>query len=1027
MARAGRYVAVLALAFLVLQPALALASRESEPAAPAKGRFVPPGTVVLFDEAHFPVCTVNPNNPSGYKNPQSHPEGAYAAYAKVLESAGMTVKTLDYGYYLDSNSLSGVKVLIIVCSQGISKDDTVSAPYTTDETEAVLKFVRNGGGLFLIGDHTTFPPAIFPIAEKFGIAYAQTKLQDPYHNVRNTTSSPPSPLNDDSDVNSFIYFERSRGNFGDHPIMENINRVELYRTDYFSELPDEAVPLITTDTDTYHFESPENPYVYAPSKVVSAAIPSNTTAGAGRVVVVADTNTFETDENRDDDLDMDLFDSDNELYGLQAVEWLADVPVHRGVSVTSAEPESLGQRTIAHNASAGTTTTFRLQVENAGNVPDLYDLEISKNSANWSFGLGYSDVSLNTTEKRALDLTVLVPAGASIGDTCRLEVTARSRLDRTANGTVECDVLVPSIHNLSLSCAQNAKRIDSGQSATYELRLSNFGNIRERLRLQPEGAFGWGATLDAELLELEPDRFGTFNLTVTPPPEALGGAEGAVAVVAQSTEVPSVRAVNTTYTRLIQRFSIELSCPFPELGVDPGSLASFPVLVTNRGNGDDEVTLSLIGGSRWTTYLQPSHFLLPFNGTVEAAVVTRAPSGGQANETQNLTVFAVSVKDSAAQDRLGLRATVNSISKFTLAVGPPTQYVDPGKSGQFEVTVTNTGNTFETILLEADEPGTLSAKEASAAMGGFRKLELKVPVAPNERAWTSILVGVDGRSAQDAQISRHAIATVVVNQVFRIRGELLPASVSLRPGETNTTDLSVWNEGNGPDVASCSIEGAPPGWTVEAGSRLLNLEYLGFGKTALHVKVPKGALAGSYGLTVSLSDGAGRAQSLHLTVEVLRSLNFTASIAPDTASALPGKRVDFTLRLDNFGNSAERLSVSPVGKRAGWITPAEPSALLNHSSGREIIIHVRSDLETHPGKYQLNMTVTGEDGQKREVSFFLKVREGPTTQNDLPCWIGLAIVLGAVAAALFVRQRMQKTEKEAELEEQPPGKEEEEK
>jgi len=1021
MARARSYAAVLALALLVLQPALALAADESEPAAPAKGRFVPPGTVVLFDEAHFPVYTVNPDNPSGYPS-GNQPRGAYAAYAKVLENAGMTVKTLDYGYYLDSESLNGVKVLVIVCSRGHDPDNLIQAPYTAEESEAVLKFVRNGGGLFLIGDHTTFPPAIFPVAEKFGIEYAQSLMHDPYHNVRNDTSGEPA----ESSKDVFIYFERSLGNFGDHPIMANVSRVELYRTDYFSKLPDEAVPLITTDSDTYYTDT-TNSYSYAPNKVVSAAIPSNTTAGAGRVVVVADTNTFETDENRDEDGDADLFDSDNELYGLQAVEWLADVPEHRGVSVSSAEPDSLGQRTLTHNSTAGTTTTFRLRVENAGNLPDLYDLAVTKNSANWSFGLGYSEVALNSSENRELGLTVLVPAGASVGDRCRLEVTARSRRDLSASDSVECNVVIPSVHELALSCPQNRKSIDAGESARYELWLSNRGNLRERVRLQPEPAYGWGALLDRDLLELDPGEDREFTLTVTPPPEALGGEEGAVAVAAQSTEVPSARALNVTITRLIQRFSMELACPFPELGVDPGSLASFPVSVTNRGNGDDEVTLSLIGGSRWTTYLEPSHFLLPFNTTVETAVVTRAPPNGKANDTQSLAVLAVSVKDPAAQDRLGLRATVNRISKFTLGMDPPTQYVDPGKSGLFNVTVTNTGNTFETVLLDADEPGALSAPEASVSAGESGRLELSVPVAPSERAWTTHLVSVEGRSAQDARVSKNAIATVVVNQVFRIRGELLPAIISMRPGTVGTADLRVWNEGNGPDVASCSVGGASPGWTAGLGSGLLNLEYLGYGHEVLSVASSPNALAGSYNLTVSLSDGAGRAQSLVLAVNILRVHNFSAAVTPETASAFPGKRVDFTLRLDNSGNSAERFTVSSAGKRAGWIIPAEGSAVLNHSSGREIILHVRPGLETQPGKYQLNVTVTGEDGRSREVSFFLKVKEGQTSVNDLPCWIGLAIVLAAVAAVLVVRQRMQKAQKEAELEEQLAGKEKEEK
>ncbi|MBM4248570.1 MAG: hypothetical protein FJ149_03900 [Euryarchaeota archaeon] len=1017
---AGRAAAALALAILIVQPALALPAGGPGAEGPAGGRFVPEDAVVLFDEAHFPVYTVNPENPAGYAS-GNEPRGAYAAFARVLEKAGMTVRTFDYGAYryLDADALSGVKVLVIVCSQGLSTDGTVSAPYTADETEAILRFVRNGGGLFLIGDHTTFPPAIFPVAEKFGIGFAQRKMQDPTHNLRNDTLGQPSPGPDDA--NSFIYFERARGNLGDHPIMNNISRVELYRTDYFSELPDEAVPLITTDSDTYYYDG-FGDYVQAPGCIVSAAIPSNTTAGAGRVVVVADTNTFETDENRDTDDDYDLFDSDNELYGLQAVEWLADVPVHLGVDIYSAEADTYGGHEVTRNATAGALTTFGLGMANAGNVPDTYDLSAGSDRPGWTFGLSFSEAALRSLESRPLNLTVRAPPDALPGDSCTVTVTARSRQDARTSGSVECRLVVPRLHALELTCPENRKTVDSGQPALFALRLRNLGNVPERLAVSARAPPGWEATLDAGLFGLDPGRERQLGLTVTPPADALGGSEGAVTVVAQSTEMPSLSAENTTFTRLRQRFALELSCPFPELTVDPGSLASFPVTVANRGNGDDEVTLSPVGGSRWNTYIEPQHFLLPFNSTVEAAVVTRAPAGSPANESQSLAVLAASVTDRAAQDRLGLRATVGRMAKFTLSLEPPTRYVDPGETGEFDLTVVNTGNTFETVHLSAESPGELSALEAAVPMAQSARARLSVPVSPREQAWTTLLVGVEAVSAQDPEVSRFAVATVVVNQVHRIRGELLPAIVPVMPGAAGTTELRVWNEGNGPDVATCSVEGGPPGWAVSVGSPSVNLPYLGLGRTALTISVPPDAAAGAVDLAVALSDGAGRARRLVLTVNVLRLHNFTAGVVPALATTLPGRAVDFTLVLNNLGNSAEVLTVAPAGRRAGWISPEAGSAAVNRSSAKEVVLHVRPDLDAPAGMHRLNVTVTGEDGTAREVTFVLRVKEGATTQNDLPCWVALALVLAAVAAALAVRGSVLRAQGEARAEERPPGK-----
>ena len=1003
---------VVVLALLLVQPALALAGEMHQPG--TSGRFIPAGSVVLFDEAHFPVYTVNPDNPSGYNNTAAHPEGAYAAFAGALRNAGLTVRTLDYGYYLDSESLSGVKVLVIVCSQGKSKDQSVTALYTADEINAVLNFVKSGGGLFLIGDHTTFPPTILPVAEQFGIEYGQTLLHDPVNYVQNVTSGQPSDF-----YNVFIPFERDWGNFADHPIMENISRIELYRTDVFGSLPYDAVPLITSGPDTYLQVGIENP-VPAPNQVVAAAVPEGDTTGAGRIVVLGDTNAFETDEDRNSDYTtMDLYHRDNALFGAQAVEWLADVPVHRSVNIGSAEPDSLGSHELVHKATAGNTTTFALTVANAGNVVDHYDLQVSDPSPDWKFSLGYADIELNSSEARGLSMTVLVPRGARVGDSCRLEVTARSRLDQKVSSQVNCTVTIPPVHDLSLTCPLDAIAVHAGGTASYELLLANRGNLVERLSIAADGPAGWDARVNISQGEMGPGDQRALLLQVTAPADALGGTVGRTTVTAGAMDDPGVSVSNNTFTTVMQEFAIGLACPVPRQGVDPGSLVSFPVSVANRGNGDDEVTLSLIGGSRWDTDLEPSHFLLPFNGTVELAVITRAPALSPANETLELTVLAVSVLNSSAQARLDLRAMVNGIDKFSLEIDPPVRFVDPGDQGLFNITVTGTGNMPEKVELAADGPGALTGPELDLGIGQSVRVILTVPVAPGERAGTTHLVMVSGVSATNPDVGRHVIATVVVNQVHRVRGELVPDTLYLRPGDQGRSEIRVWNEGNGPEVVSCVIERAPPGWQCALADGTLELAYLGVSAAPLEVTVPLSSRAGVYDLAVNLTDGAGAFQVLPLTVEVLRVHNFTAAISPAVMSALPGRRVAFTLSLDNLGNSPENVTLSAGGKHSSWVSPETGQATLNYSSGKDVTVFVRSDPDARAGKYQLNLTVAGEDGQSRELRFELNVKEGVTTVNDLPCWLAVVIVLAAVAAALLVRRRMQTAQREAELEKAP--------
>jgi uncharacterized membrane protein len=986
------------MAVILAQYVLATATGATGPDG-TSARAAPAGAVVLFDEAHFPVYTVNPANPSGYAY-GINPDGAYAAFAGVLSKAGFTVRTLDYGSTISAGSLSGVKALVIVCSQGKDAYNIYApAPYTGDEINAVVDFVRNGGGLFLIGDHSDFPPAIFPIASRFGISFGQMLLFDPTDHVENTTSGLPP----EGDV--FIVF--GRDNFNDHPIMDNITRIELYRTDIFTGLPPEAQPLIISDQDTSTMDL-NGSLKSAPRCIVSAAIPSNGTAGAGRIVVVADTNTFETAENRDsEDADMDLFDSDNELYGAQIVGWLVDIPKHFGVNMGSAEKDTLGQKSITHDCAAGSNTTFYLKVSNAGNVADSYDLSVDDSgAAGWVPTLNTTLVTLNSADARIFTLVVSVPAGAQVGASARFRLDAISRNDASISASMNCTVQVPALHNITLTCAENRKSVHGNQTATYDLVLANRGNVVESVEIACSGPPGWAASLDAASAKLEAASNRTVGLSVTPPAGALGGWEAEVVATAVLPQLPGQGAGVETYTRVIQDFLFRLSCPAPFQGVDPGSLVSFPVLVSNVGNGDDEISLALAGPSRWGAYLEPSDIVLPFNSTVQTAVVARAPEQAPAGERLELEVLGMSVREPSARANLSLTAVVNRIGKFRLQIEPFKRSEDPGSVAEFNVTVTNIGNAEETVLLETGDPASLSRKEVTVPPGGAAPLKLSYPVAADEPAGAQHFVEVAGRSSLNSSVWSSAGAVVVVNQLHRMQASLTPDSLMIPPGEEKNISLAVQNDGNGPEAVSAIMDRTPAGWSCRIESAVMALEAGGGREGRVSIGIPARTPAGIFGLILNLSYGTGNILLLPLTVEVPRIFGFTCSVMPASRTVGAGKEALFTLRLENLGNSPETITLTPAGARAAWIHPAENATLVNYSGGRETGLRVRPGPEAMPGKYRLVLLAAGEGNDTCDISLNLTVKEAATGTSDLPCLLGAMLVLAASTAAYLVRRKL---------------------
>ena len=111
------------------------ASGFQDPGAPKNGR-------ILFDDLHSEWESVteelNTTNFAGQKS-------VYTYYSLVKWLEHYYYVDINFNRTIDSELLSGYDVLVLECP---------TAPYSEKEINAIIQFVENGGGLFLIGDHT---------------------------------------------------------------------------------------------------------------------------------------------------------------------------------------------------------------------------------------------------------------------------------------------------------------------------------------------------------------------------------------------------------------------------------------------------------------------------------------------------------------------------------------------------------------------------------------------------------------------------------------------------------------------------------------------------------------------------------------------------------------------------------------------------------------------------------------------------------------------------------------------------------
>ena len=241
---------------------------------------------VVFDQSHSPYGTIN---------------GAYLNYSLDLVSEGFAVSAM---LVWDPDMIETCDVLIITAG---------TAVYNSSETDTIEDFVTSGGGLNVFTDYGPYGEELDPIVNRFGF-------------FRNETgTSTTGYVYDTADVLE-SYTTYNKTNFETHSIMQSVNEVEIDRGGVLIDMPDNAIPLITTDNDGTSFYDDDTP---ADGLVVAAAA----SVGIGRVSVVVDANFISVWTDPDSDAIQTYYDADNDQFLKNSVVWASGSGVEEQIVV----------------------------------------------------------------------------------------------------------------------------------------------------------------------------------------------------------------------------------------------------------------------------------------------------------------------------------------------------------------------------------------------------------------------------------------------------------------------------------------------------------------------------------------------------------------------------------------------------------------------------------------------------------------------------------------------------------------------
>lgn len=216
---------------------------------------------VVIDEAHSNFHTA---------------EGRYKPLAEMLRSDGYRV--LRGTRKFDRESLEGVRVLVISNATAPDATDEASGPaFTEEECDAVRDWVRAGGALLLIADHTPYGSAAESLAKRFGVDMGRGTVFDPEHGHEQDRT--------------VLTFSRENGLLGSHPILRGLEVVVAF-TGQSLGVPEGGAALLKLGPAAKEAQSVQELQANTGEPVGGRAQAIALTFGRGRVVMVGEAAMF---------------------------------------------------------------------------------------------------------------------------------------------------------------------------------------------------------------------------------------------------------------------------------------------------------------------------------------------------------------------------------------------------------------------------------------------------------------------------------------------------------------------------------------------------------------------------------------------------------------------------------------------------------------------------------------------------------------------------------------------------------------
>jgi len=267
---------------------------------------------IVLDEAHANFHTA---------------AGRYKPFVDVVQADGYRVVAGTQPF--TSASLANARVLVIANAVGTQFAPGPEPPsaFSDAECDAVRDWVRAGGSLLLIADHTPFGATAFALAQRFGVEMGKGYAWTPDEKREPSTT---------------VTYARGSGLATNHPITRGLRRVVAFTGQSLS-VPPGATALLTFGDVAYEStaangESDVKAFregkPFRARKITGRAQALAFAFGKGRVVMTGEAAMFSaqvvrfTDQGKPVEfkMGMNVPGNDNQQFLLNIMRWLTSLP-----------------------------------------------------------------------------------------------------------------------------------------------------------------------------------------------------------------------------------------------------------------------------------------------------------------------------------------------------------------------------------------------------------------------------------------------------------------------------------------------------------------------------------------------------------------------------------------------------------------------------------------------------------------------------------------------------------------------------